>query len=83
MSIAIYPSDRGEAGVRKLAQQRADGTTKRRGVDPATCERHYTAAEVEFMSAMDAYKRSANRPFPTWSEALEVLISLGYRKVIE
>jgi len=34
-------------------------------------------------SAMDQYKRDNRRPFPTWSEVLEVLYSLGYRKVAE
>jgi hypothetical protein len=32
------------------------------------------------MKAMDAYMRTTHRPFPTWSEALEVLRSLGYTK---
>jgi hypothetical protein len=36
---------------------------------------------AEFVMAMDRYKREAGRPFPTWSEALEVAKSLGYRKV--
>lgn len=35
----------------------------------------------EFVMAMDRYKREAGRPFPTWSEALQVAKSLGYRKV--
>ncbi len=35
------------------------------------------------MKAMDQYKRSNRRPFPTWSEVLEVLHSLGYRKTEE
>jgi hypothetical protein len=30
---------------------------------------------------MDQYKRANRRPFPTWSEVLEVLRALGYRKV--
>jgi hypothetical protein len=37
-------------------------------------------AELEFMTAMDAYKRSSGRMFPTWSEVLEVLTGLGYEK---
>lgn len=41
----------------------------------------YTDDEVEFMKAMDRFKRENNRPFPTWGEVLSVLISLGYRKV--
>jgi hypothetical protein len=54
---------------------------RRRQVDPTTCERDYTPEEIEFMQAMDYYKRVNRRPFPTWSEVLEVLLSLGYRKV--
>ncbi|MCA9060467.1 MAG: hypothetical protein KDA85_18280 [Planctomycetaceae bacterium] len=56
---------------------------RRRQIDPTTCERDYSEAEVEFMRAMDDYKRRSGRPFPTWSEVLEVMFSLGYRKVAE
>ena len=35
--------------------------------------------EVEFLKAMELFKRS--RPFPTRSEVLRVLVGLGYRKV--
>ncbi len=56
---------------------------RRRQIDPTTCERDYSMDEVEFMRAMDDYKRRSGRPFPTWSEVLEVLVSLGYRKVAE
>jgi hypothetical protein len=52
-------------------------------VDPVTFEKEYNGDEVAFMNAMDQYKRSNRRPFPTWSEVLEVLVSLGYRKVAE
>jgi hypothetical protein len=40
----------------------------------------YAADELEFMLAMDHYKRRQKRPYPTWSEVLEVLKALGYRK---
>ena len=56
---------------------------RRRQVDPTTCEREYTDDEIDFMKAMDQYKRDNRRPFPTWSEVLEVLFSLGYRRVEE
>jgi len=56
---------------------------RRRQIDPTTCERDYSLNEVEFMRAMDDYKRKSGRPFPTWSEVLEVLMSLGYRKIAE
>ena len=54
---------------------------RRRFVDPTTSEREYTEAEMEFMMAMNEYKRSSGRMFPTWSEVLEVLQALGYEKV--
>jgi hypothetical protein len=55
---------------------------RRRFVDPTTSEREYTEAEMEFMLAMNEYKRKSGRMFPTWSEVLEVLRSLGYEKVV-
>ena len=54
---------------------------RRRFVDPTTCEREYSVAEMEFMTAMHEYKKSSGRMFPTWSEVLEVLKALGYEKV--
>ncbi len=52
----------------------------RRRIDPTTCERDYSEAEIEFMQALDRYKRSNGRPFPTCSEILRVLTDLGYQK---
>ena len=43
-------------------------------------EREYAAEEMEFMQALDRYKRTSGRMFPTCSETLEVLKSLGYRR---
>lgn len=63
-------------------QERRKGE-RRRQIDPTTCERDYSGLEVEFMRAMDEYKRRSGRQFPTWSEVLEVLHCLGYRKVAE
>jgi len=53
---------------------------RRRFVDPTTCERDYSLAELEFMLAMNEYKHKSGRMFPTWSEVLEVLRNLGYEK---
>ena len=59
---------------------RREKVNRRRQIDPTTCERNYTDAEIEFMHAIDQYKRASGRMFPTCSEMLEVLISLGYEK---
>jgi len=40
-----------------------------------------TDEQFEFVLAVDTYKRLNNRPFPTWTEILEVVKQLGYRKV--
>lgn len=56
---------------------------RRRQIDPTTCEREYSDNEIEFMQAMDEYKRASGRMFPTCSEILEVLTNMGYRKVAE
>jgi hypothetical protein len=56
---------------------------RRRQIDPTTCERDYTDPEIQFMKAMDDYKRRSGRQFPTWSEVLEVVRSLGYRQVAD
>lgn len=39
-----------------------------------------TPAAVEFALALDRYKRRHQRPFPTCSEVLQVLLDLGYTK---
>ena len=81
-----------ETGRRKNADRRKQNapvavdrrkTKRRRQIDPTTCEREYNEAEIEFMQAMDEYKRASGRMFPTCSEILEVITRLGYRKVAE
>ncbi len=86
-----YPNDRRKRNIpvatdRRRATNAAEKrrtSERRRLIDPTTCERDYSDDETDFMKAMDRYKRENRRPFPTWSEVLEVLRSLGYRKVAE
>ena len=54
---------------------------RRRLIDPTTCERDYSNDEIEFMQAMDEYKRRSGRMFPTCSEILEVVRDMGYVRV--
>jgi hypothetical protein len=60
-------------GTRKKA-------VRQRYTDPTICQEEFAAAEQEFMKAMQEYKQSSGRMFPTWSEVLEVLQNLGYEK---
>lgn len=86
-----FPNDRRKRNIpvatdRRRAQNAAEkrkNSERRRLIDPTTCERDYNDDETEFMKAMDRYKRENRRPFPTWSEVLEVLRSMGYRRVAE
>ena len=63
------------------------GLERRRGVGrrrsdfiKAAEEGEMTAEQFLFVKAIDAYKRVNQRPFPTWTEVLEVMRKLGYRK---
>jgi hypothetical protein len=67
------------ANERRVGERR-EKVNRRRQIDPTTCERDYTADEVEFMHALDQYKRTSGRMFPTCSEVLEVIRALGYEK---
>jgi hypothetical protein len=67
------------ASERRTLERRAK-VNRRRQIDPTTCERDYTDDEVQFMSALEQYKRTSGRMFPTCSEILEVLRGLGYEK---
>ena len=77
-------TDRRTANLAVVAErrigERREKVSRRRQIDPTTCEREYTDAEVEFMHALEKYKRSSGRMFPTCSEVLEVLRGLGYEK---
>ncbi len=66
--------------VERRKLERRVKVSRRRQIDPTTCERDYTPEEIQFMTAMDEYKRVNGRMFPTCSEILEVLRKLGYEK---
>ena len=74
-----WTNRRASAQATRAAQAR-QVSGRRRFVDPTTCEREYSSSELEFMQAMHDYKQQSGRMFPTWSEVLEVLRSLGYEK---
>lgn len=67
--------------VERRQLERRVKVSRRRQIDPTTCERDYSGDEIEFMQALDAYKRTSGRMFPTCSEILEVVRDLGYEKM--
>lgn len=79
--------ERRSLGRRGLVDQRS-GLERRRGPGRRRSDSRRNAEEgelsdeqFEFVLAMDEYKRVNKRPFPGWTEVLEVVVYLGYRKV--
>ncbi len=61
---------------------RRRGPGRRRGeVRRAAEEGEISGELLEFIMAIDDYKRINDRPFPSWSEIFEIIHYLGYRKV--
>ncbi len=77
---------------KSVVDQRTHGTGLERRRGPgrrrsdfmkAAEEGEMTHEQFLFIKAIDAYKRVNNKPFPTWTEVLEVIRKLGYRKTVE
>jgi hypothetical protein len=75
--------DRRAATVdRRSGLDRRRGPGRRRSDTRRSAEEgEMTEAQFEFVQAMEDYKRVNKRPFPTWTEVLDVIVALGYRKV--
>ena len=70
-------ADRRTSADRRYALRRkADQEAFQKRVE----EGDLTLEEIEFVRAVDRYKRKFNRPFPTWSEILAIVKELGYTK---
>jgi hypothetical protein len=81
---------RGFIERRKEVVDRRIGLDRRRGPGHRRTEERRGAEEgemndeqFEFVMAVDQYKRANQRPFPTWTEVLEIVKAMGYRKVAE
>lgn len=89
----LQPQDRrtsASAGRPGGLPERRSGMDRRRGpgrrrpeVRRAAEEGEITGELLEFIMAIDEYKKTNERPFPSWSEVFEIIQYLGYRKVCE
>jgi len=69
---------------RRLGLNRRRGPGHRRTEERRAAEEgEMTDEQFSFLMAIDRYKKENQRPFPTWTEVLEVIKALGYRKVAE
>jgi len=75
---------------RRNAVERRSGLDRRRGPGRRRSDERRSAEEgemtdeqFEFIMAVNEYKKVNKRPFPTWTEVLDIIRALGYRKVAE
>ncbi|MFQ5422659.1 MAG: hypothetical protein ACE5F9_01630 [Phycisphaerae bacterium] len=69
---------------RRSGLERRRGPGRRRADARRSAEEgELTDEQFEFVLAMDDYKRKNKRPFPSWTEVLEVIKYLGYRRIAE
>jgi hypothetical protein len=79
---APIPEVAAEASPAPSAERRAKKDRRRR-IDPTTFEKQYTTDELEFMNAMQRFKESSGKSFPTYGDVLKVAVALGYRHAID
>jgi hypothetical protein len=84
---AAATNDR-RSGDRRVSMDRRSGLDRRRGPGRRRGEIRRAAEEgelsgdlLDFVMAVDEYKRVNDRPYPTISEIFEIVQFLGYRKV--
>lgn len=72
---------------RRTVRSKPTGLERRRGPGrrrsdfmKSAEEGQMTSEQFLFVMAIDAYKRVNQQPYPTWTEVLEVIRKLGYRK---
>jgi hypothetical protein len=69
---------------RRTGLERRRGPGRRRSDDRRSAEEgEMTDEQFEFIVAINEYKQVNRRPFPTWTEVLDVVKAIGYRKVAE
>ncbi len=90
MKKEFFPERRRDQERRLSVVDRRLGLDRRRGPGRRLCDDRKSAEEgqmsdeqFEFLMAINEYKQQNTRPFPTWTEVLEVIKALGYRKVAE
>ncbi len=72
--------DRRSGKDRRTGERRTFDIADRRPAERRINEYPLTDEELEFINAVDHYKKTYNKPFPTWSEILHIVKSLGYEK---
>ena len=84
------PDNRSEQAERRGGSERRSGWDRRRGPGRRRTDDRRSAEEgemtdeqFEFIMAIEQYKQANQRPFPSYTEILEIAKALGYRRVAE
>ena len=73
-----------DSDERRAELNRRRGPGRRRSDARRSAEEGEMSDEqFSFLMAINEYKRLNKRPFPTWTEVLDIIRALGYRKVAE
>ena len=82
--------DRRDKTRQEPSEERRAELNRRRGPGRRRSDARRSAEEGEmnkeqfsFLMAINEYKSVNKRPFPTWTEILDVIHALGYRKIAE
>ena len=82
--MAKFAAEQGAAGADDFT-----GLERRRGAGrrltdftKAAEEGEMTPEQFHFIAAVDAFKKSNHKMFPTWTDVLEIVRLLGYRKTM-
>lgn len=67
-------------GARRNWDREQHGSSTEEGTFPGCT---IVGDDLQFLMALDRYKRRESRPFMTWLEVLAVAHALGWRKVAE
>ena len=77
-----YDGPERREGSRRTGLERRRGAGIRREEERRSAEEgEMTPGQYEFVRAIELYKSVNKKLFPTWTEVLEVVEQLGYRKV--
>lgn len=78
------PDRRHSVADRRSGLDRRKGAGRRRTDERRAAEEGEMSPEqFAFVQAINDYKKFNNAPFPTWTEVLDVIKYLGYRRVAE
>lgn len=68
------------SNMRVSRKSRAKPTQPDDDEEQSAADEGQSAEVLEFVTAIDEFKRKNQKPFPSWSEVLGVLRSLGWRR---